>query len=219
MKLIFICFTLFSFLGILRTSAQELRKVSLINAEKEAHEIAKYEFVNKYDGYEVLCLFKNNTYTYRIAMTGQTEFSNGIWEKEDSEIVLNSAIKKEDVPVELKFFNSFDSSKRVYKTKVQIPINLNGQLLSDSKVFINDDSTYAFPFFDTLVGSYDKIKKIKVEFGDGFKTDWISIPAGDFKQLLIVAQIDFLFSSYVAFRNKRFKNLERGLIAKLEGQN
>jgi len=213
---ILLSFTILSYLlvGSIYVDAQKLKKTVLTKVDSANGMIAKYELGNRYDGYESLYLFRDRKYKYDIVSTGGEAFSSGSWERKGTDIILNSTIRKENVPVKLELLDSEDSLKRIYKTKIQIPINLKGQLLSDSKIFINDTSTYVFPFFDTTVGRYDKISRIKVDFGSGFKSDWISVPAREFKQVIVVAQVDFLFPTYIAFRNKRFKFSNGYLTAK-----
>ena len=185
--------------------SQKLRKLPLDKTDSAAGVVAKYRYTHMYDGYLSLYLFQDKKYKYDFVSTGTIAYSSGSWVKEESDILLTSAVQKDSVPIKIKLLTSVDSSVRVYRTKFQIPVNLKGQLLSDSRIFVNDTSTYIFPFFDTTFGSFGEIKRIKVDFGNGFISDWVSLSATDFKQLLVVAQMDFVPQSYISLRNKRYK--------------
>jgi hypothetical protein len=192
--------------------AQSLKKSSLTKYDSAVHIVAKYEYVNRHDGFERIYLFKNKTFKYDYEWTSiGHKFSNGRWEIRDSELILRSAIRKDSIPVKIKFLDTMQS-RRHYKTGFQIPINLRGELLPDSRIFINDTFTFVFPYFDTLIGNYGKINRIMIAFGNGFKSPWVPMPQSKFNELLVIAQINFTLASYVGFKNKRFRILNKSIV-------
>jgi len=185
--------------------------------EQEEKNGVKAVFINTAFEYSAkLTLFKNATFTYEENATNHI-FSGGKWINKNDVIVLNSEIDSNEVFVKLLYFDSdtvrtyYEEAQNsqmnapLYRTKFQVPINLKGSPFPDSRIFVNNDSSYCFPFFDTCVGEVSSFNKIKIDFGDGFKTKWIMLNNRHFKRLLIVAQYSFLFNDYLAFRNYKLK--------------
>jgi len=138
--------------------AQSLIKLTLTKHDSTVQVVAKYEYLNRFDGFERIYLFKNKTFKYDYEWTSiGNRFSNGTWEiRGDSVLILNSVINKDSIPVKIKFLDSIKSGQH-YNTCFQIPVDLKGELLPDSRIFINDSLTYAFPYFDTVVANADDI--------------------------------------------------------------
>jgi hypothetical protein len=193
---------------------QPMAKLKLTKDDSSAHMIAKYEYVNSRDGFQRIYLYKDRTFKYDFDWTAiGNRFSNGTWELNgDSVLILNSSINRDCIPVKIQFLDSVNSGKH-YNTCFQIPVNLTGEELPDSRIFINDTSTFAFPFFDTLIGRYVRVNKIKIDFGNGIKSSWIPIEQRKFNYLLVIAQVEFKLASYEFFHKKRFRVLKDGIIS------
>lgn len=185
--------------------SQGLKKANLTKQDVDDGVVLKYQYIGDVEGGVALRLFKNQQYRYDLITSGYEVFSSGIWTFNDSEFILNSFLQKEDVPIKINYLDSISSPERIHKIGMQIPVNLKGERLSDSRIFLNDDSAYAFPYFDTIVGTHARIDRIKVAFGNGFESKWIPLTLMPGKQLLVIAQIDFPLTSYLVFQNKRFK--------------
>ncbi|HWB25387.1 MAG TPA: hypothetical protein VG738_07895 [Chitinophagaceae bacterium] len=186
---------------------------------------AKYISVS-FENYFELELYKNYRFYYQYTSTGTSEFSNGKWKRKGDTILLSSGIDSNDVPTKYHFFNTdtvkiffarqnaySDSNRPIYSTIVQVPVNLHGDLIPDAKIFINNDTTYCFPFFDTCVGNFTDIVRIKVDYGDKFKSRWIPVNKKAPKRLLCTAQVDFLFKNYICLYNHRLLIKENSLIS------
>jgi hypothetical protein len=222
-------FIKFSFLTIslvhisLFLNAQIFKKVELKKQDRKKG-IQSVFMCSEFEYSAKVTLFNNKTFIYEEGTTNHSVFSNGKWTKERELVILNSAIDSNDVPVNIYYFrsdtvrsyydraNAFQMNIPVYKTKFQVPINLKGSLLPDSKVFMNNDSSYCFPFFDTCIGKANSLDRIKIDFGNGFKTKWIKIKRKNFKRVLIIAQSKYLFKEYLIFKSKTFQIKGRNFI-------
>jgi hypothetical protein len=191
--------------------AQPLYKARLSSEDVKDGVLLKYHVVSEFDGGVVLRLYKNKQYRYDVETSNYQGFGMGIWTSSDSEFVLNSFLQKENVPIKITYLDSVSASERIHKIGMQIPVNLNGERLPDSRIFLNDDSIYAFPYFDTVVGSPIRVSRIRVDFGDGYTSRWTPIAPMAGKQLLIIAQIDFIPASYIVFKNERFRKTPKSL--------
>jgi len=149
-----------------------------------------------------LTLYKNSKYDYQYQSTNYSIFSSGTWEKGNDLISLTSEVDSNNVPV--KFY--FDSTNSNPKTQLAIPVNNKESQFPDSRIFINNDSTYCFPYFDTCIGKFAYIKKIRVDFGNGFKTKWLFFEKSNFKHLQIVVPVDYTFEKYISFKGYKFKD-------------
>jgi hypothetical protein len=107
------------------------------------------------------------------------------------------------VPVAIKYLTNNDTIK--IKSLFLMPINLKSDKFPDARIYVNNDTVYCFPFFDTCIGNYATIDKVKIDFGDGFKSKWIKVKFEESKKILLIAQTEFIFSSYLSFKKRRYK--------------
>jgi hypothetical protein len=187
--------------------SQDLKKIPLTRVDSAARVLAKYEYTGVPEGYINLTLFENKRFHHAIAGATHGLYCEGTWEEKDSNIVLTSDFQKTSIPIKLEYLFSGDSAKTGSRCFFQIPVNLKGEHLSDSKVYINDDTAFCFPYFDTCVGDLAIINRIKVDFGNGIKSKWVPVNNGTYKSIHIVAEIDFSLSSYLFLNRKTYRNL------------
>jgi hypothetical protein len=150
-----------------------------------------------------LLLYSNKKYYYTINSTNYHAFSKGKWSINNTDIYLSSDIIDSAVPVAIKYLKN-DNTINI-KSPFLIPANLKGDRFPDARIFINNDTTYCFPFLDTCIGFYPIINKIKIDFGDGYKSKWIKVYLEENKKIQFIAQTDFVFSSYLNFKKRRYK--------------
>lgn len=200
------------FLSIATVQAQTLKDKHL--SASEIRKGIKHAYFNhSFENYHDLILYKNYRFAYKCQSTNYTSSAYGRWRKRGDFLYLNSDIDSNNVPVKIYYFDTDtiktfwlrDTSIKVYSTKMQVPVNLKQTFLSDSRIFINDDDAYCFPYFDTCFGNIKSIDRIKVEFGSGFRTRWINVEKRDVRRMLIIAQVNVSFDEYRCFKNHRFK--------------
>lgn len=208
--LFFISFWVFS-----NAKSQHLVNISLSDHEKKKGILAIYSYHNREDGGITLVLYKGNRYHYSMATTGYDAFSKGKWYRRGNKLTLISDFDFTNIPVQIKYIDEIDSKTNYRRTQFQVPVNMKSEPLSNSEIFINNDTTFCFPFFDTCVGIYKRIDSIKVDFGDNYKSKWIKLNANTEKKVMLVAQVDFLFSSYLVFRNQRYK-IVKGILMEIK---
>lgn len=182
--------------------AQNLKRTKVSDNEKNEGVIEKYISVGKYEGSETLLLYRNKKYYYAIESTNYRAYSKGKWSSKNTDVYLASDIVDTAVPVAIKHLASSDTLR--IRSPFFIPVNLRGDKFPDARIFINNDTTYCFPFFDTCVGNYSLINKIKIDFGDGFKSKWIKLNVEESKKVQVIAQTEFILSSYLSFK-RRYK--------------
>lgn len=188
--------------------AQDLMKTKLSADSARDGVAAIYTNVNRYDGGEELILYKNGKYKYLIRTTGWDGINNGKWTLKQQQLLLSSDIV--DSAVAIRIANP-DSPVAAGSTSFLIPVNANGDRLPDARIFINDENNYCFPFFDTCVGSISSIKRIKVSFGDGFSSRWTDVHLKGNKNILVIAEVSVLFSSYEKFNARKYRIIGSGL--------
>src|SRR5688572_20910119 len=215
MKLLIISTVLFVSAPV-TTIGQEFNKQKLGKEDISNGVLARYT-IESFENAVQLTLFKNHLFVYRYKSTGFDQFSQGKWRRNRNFLILTSNVDSNNVSTKCLLLESdtirtyferhkySDTNPPVYTTPVQVPINLKGELIPDAKVYINNDTTYCFPFFDTCVGGFRMIQRIRVHYGEGFKSKWIRINNSGFKRLLCIAQVDIEFNNYISFKNHRLK--------------
>lgn len=183
--------------------SQNLKRVKLSENEKKEGVVKKYSHAGKYDGSINLLLYSNKKYYYTINSTNYHAFSQGQWSIKNTDVCLSSDITDTAVPVVIKYLTNGDSIN--IKSPFFIPVNFKGDKFSDARIYINNDTTYCFPFFDTCIGNYTMIDKIKIDFGDGFKSKWIKLNFIESKKIQFIAQTEFILSAYLSFKKRRYK--------------
>lgn len=165
-----------------------------------------YYCASCYEGGIQLTLYTDSSYFYKLIGTGHKQISEGKWTRNKKDFILNSRIKQHGVPIKIDgvSYGSDLGGITSRKTPFIIPFNLNGEKIYDARVFINNDSTFCFPYFDTCVGKYKSIDSIKVNFGKGFTTQWIPFVWPQARYVKVTAMMDFSFEEYVVFENKKY---------------
>lgn len=193
--------------------AQTLKKQILKQIDISSGVHAIYQF-NAFENYFRIVLYRNHTFSYEETSTNYFSFSNGHWKKSKNVLNLNSDIDSNNVPIKIYYFNTdtvrdyLPNADRTlynsyYKTAFQIPVDYNKIDFPDAKIFINSDSSFCLPFFDTCIGNVSRYEKIRVDLGNGFKSQWKLLKKGDYKRILIVVQTDQKLSNYYSFVNQK----------------
>lgn len=182
--------------------AQNLDRVKVMENERKEGVVRKYSYNGKYDGSIDLLLYKRNRYEYFIRSTNYFAFSQGEWSKENRNIYLYSDVSDKAVPVLVKYLTN-DSVN--LKSHFLIPINLKGDRFPDARIYVNNVSTYCFPFFDTCIGNFDLLKRIKIDFGDGFESEWITLESSISKKIQPIVQTEFVLHSYLSFNRRQYR--------------
>ena len=91
------------------------------------------------------------------------------------------------------------------KSPFLIPVNLKGDMFPDARIFVNNDTTFCFPFFDTCVGQFSVVSRIKIDFGNGFQSRWINMKLEKGRKVLPVAKTGFVFTLFKSFKRRRYK--------------
>lgn len=196
--------------------AQDFRLLPLTQHNRQNGVLHIYSGGN-FEVLNQLTLYKDKNFYYQYKHLGSDIFSRGKWTQKDGVYILNSDVDSNDVPVKFLFFNTDtiktyydrtvykDSFPPTYKTNFQVPINLKAEPLLDAIIYINEEANYCFPFFDTCIGNNNKIEKVRVNFGNDFKSKWFPLDITDFKRSLCIAQVDFLFTNYISYKDYKLK--------------
>jgi len=218
MKKVFalIILTISCFCFSLPLAAQNFKKLKLTK-QNQIDGVQSIYLNVEFEGHQKLIIYRNNRFFYEEGGTEYSAYGEGVWKQRSNIITINSSIDSSNVPVKLYYFDT-DTTKTyywgardskleapLYRYKVQVPVNLKNNFLPDSRIYINNDSSYCFPYFDTCLGPINTYKKIKIDFGNGYKTKWIKIENKDFKRLLVVAQTEFELKNYLCLKHKKFK--------------
>ncbi len=206
-KIVMICF-LVSCLNISQIYCQDLHKIILSGEDSLTGALYKYEWRDTISvAFDGVIMYKSGAFYYYEGSGGHSAFSRGQWTQDGEYIILNSDFMKDRIPISLRYLGNDDTARKIYRTKFQVPVNSKGERFPDSRIYINSDSTYCFPYFDTCIGQIVSIDSIKVDFGNGYKTGWVHLRPKGFYKLQIIANVDFLFESYVPMNNRRYKTI------------
>jgi hypothetical protein len=159
-------------------------------------------------------LYKNHSFNYKYKSTNYFVESNGTWHKSGANIILNSEVDSNNVSVKIFYINADKSKSNAtidnpslsysnHKTIFYIPENVDKAPFPDSKIFVNNDTSFCFPYFDTCIGNIGKAKKIKIDFGNGFKTKWIPLEQKNYKSILVIVKTHNTFTNYHSFINQK----------------
>ncbi len=193
-------------------NCQYLKLRNLSKEEIAKGVIAGYAFIDTDRvAIEAVTLFKDTTFYFVTKHSVIASFCRGRWQKTKDVLTLINAIDRYNVPVKLGYSKQANGSSITTKTKFRVPLDINGKRLSDTRVFINNDTTFCFPFFDTCYGNINSIDSIKFDFGNGFFSKWMPAPPINNYQVLAIAQVDFDFSSFLYFKKIKYQILKSGL--------
>lgn len=197
-------------LNYLLLSGQSLKRKSLTKSDKENDVRWRYEYRSE-EGFwgKSLLLFKNGRYKYASGGCLQSFFSEGRWAVIDKVMVLNSDVKKNDVPVSVSYTE--DTTDIVNAFRFGIVRNRKGDLMTDAFVNINSDSVQCLPMAGGCGGAYNRIDSVRLLFENGFTSRWTRIANND-KYVLIKAEVDSKIEGYESFDNFRYRLAGKFLI-------
>lgn len=202
-------FGIFKFVFMFAAQAQLLECIPISDSERIAGIDKRYMNVNAYDGFIELVLYKNSVYQYRIESTNNSRFSTGNWKIKQNLLYLTSTLMHNNIPVKVDVQDGMDPQLR--KTVFTIPSDLLGNDYPDAKIFLNRYKSFCFPFFDTCVAVPSKIHRIKVDFGNGFRSSWIRKKADSRNRIILVAQTRENLNQYLVFKKRRYRIVDQGL--------
>jgi hypothetical protein len=191
------------------TRAQLLERCAVSDSERIAGVINRFLQVNMYEGFAELLLFKNNTYQYRIESTNYSKLSTGRWQSSNRLLYLTSSLKKNDISVKLYIQEETDSTNR--NSLFKIPTDIMGNSYPDTKVYTNNCRSFCFPFFDTCVAPPRKIKKVQLDFGNGFRSKWVRKKINSKSRIASVIQTKLDLNNYLIFRKRKYKFVDQGI--------
>jgi hypothetical protein len=194
-----------------------LAKGQSLKSQKINDEDAKKGIEKKYtwqeahaDGGVQLILFKNHRFKFIVSNLIGAKYGEGPWTIDKDVLILNTDIKKNDVPIEVVCNN--DTAGNINNFAISIPRDLKGNELVDCMVRVNNDSTTCLPSYGRCDGSYASIDSIKAVFDNGMTSKWISVPKGNGTQIHITVRIDFSILSYNILDNKKYKIYKDSLV-------
>ena len=150
-------------------------KIQTLSEEDARNGVEKKYLWQETHAYGVvqLILFKNHRFKFLVDKFTGTEFGEGNWKVDKAVIILNTDVKKDDVPIEVVCNNDIAGS--VDNFKVSIPKDIKGIDLFDCMVRVNNDSTTCLPSYGRCDGNYTFIDSVKVGFGNGMSSKWVSL--------------------------------------------
>jgi len=202
-------FGIFMFVFLFAAQAQLLERIPISDSERIAGIDRRYMNVNTYDGFTELVLYKNNIYQYRIESTNYSRFSTGNWKIKQKRLYLTSILMHNNIPVKVDVQDGIDPQIR--KTIFAIPLDLLGNDYPDSKIYLNSYKSFCFPFFDTCVAVPSKTHRIKVDFGNGFRSGWIRKKPDSKNRITLVAQTEENLNQYLVFKKRQYRFVDQGL--------
>jgi hypothetical protein len=195
--------------------AQDLKEIPLAQEAIKSN-ILKIYATSNFEAGVRYTLFKDSSFKFEHYAVAYHFYSSGRWHKDGKDYLLNSYIDSNDVPVEFKCItiqSEIDGITRKHpydkistiKTLFWIPLNLKHQPLPDSRIFINNDTTYCFPYFDTCINQFTPIQRVRIEFGNGFRSKWQTLPDTKFRKILCIAKTTVDLSEYISYKEYRLK--------------
>lgn len=208
-KTTFFIFFLLSFSVI---SGQDLKKISLTKTEKKEGVLSKYIFEESGAyGQIILLLYGDGYFKYSIFSFNRQSLSFGKWKFEKGILLLNSGIKKENLPISISY--SEDTSNRINGCRFNIIKNLSGKEVVDAFVLINNDTTRCLPSYSSCYGNYSSTDSIKVLLENGISSKWIKLKSNRVQQQIDISiDMDIMPSMYYVIDNRKYKMINNRLI-------
>jgi len=197
------------FVFLFAGQAQLLERIPISDSERIAGIDKRYMNVNTYDGFTELVLFKNNVYQYRIESTNYSKFSTGNWTTRRNLLYLTSTLRENKIPVKIEVQDGIDPLLR--KSIFTIPKDLLGNDYPDTKIYLNSYNSFCFPFFDTCAGVPPQINRIKVDFGNGFRSSWMRIKLDSGNRITLVAKTKENMNQYLGFKKRQYRFVDQGI--------
>jgi hypothetical protein len=203
----FVC--IFSFCT---TNGQNLKKIPLTNAEKKKRVLSKYTFDGRGEYVQiVLLLYGDGIFQYSMSSFNREALSSGKWKFEKGMLILNSDIKRDNLPVKISY--SLDTTSRINGCKFNSIKNLSGEEVSDAFVLINNDTTRCLPSYSSCYGNYFRIDSIKVLLESGISSGWFKLKSiTNLEQVDINIEMNILPSMYYVIDNRKYKMINNRLI-------
>lgn len=201
---------LFFCLLTISANSQNLKQTSLTMTDKKKGIVSKYEY-NATDSYsEIRLIFlKNANFEYTLRTFNQDVFSTGKWARKGNTLTLRSHLSTNNLPVKLVY--KTDTSDLINGFKIGVVRNLNGKLMTDGLVNINNDSIQCVPLMSLCYPQLTTIDSIRIVFENGMSSKWIKIEKQDYLQVVPIVQTNFLISSYIVFDNRKYQILKSSL--------
>lgn len=171
MRLLLLSFLLFSLVG----AAQDLIHMHITKTEESRSVQAHYQYESKDDHFAFidLWLLKDNRYEYKITSNVYNAFSEGTWKKSKSILTLTSSIKSDNLPIKVSF-RPKDSSDFDVK-RIAFVKDLNGKVIANVFVYVNNDSTSCMDGDLLCREEYDSINRIRVQYENwGLSSPWVT---------------------------------------------
>ena len=200
-KAIFISLLVLS--GIITYAQRIIRKIPLTKDDKSKGIISKYEYLPKhiYHVATTLTLYKSSKYEYYEDNIPQPFYSIGKWRMNKKNLILNSNLQQNEVPIKIKYI--IDSSvDKITKFSEVYDSKRNTYIYA--YVLVNNDSTICNPSLLFCKGSYIKIDSVKVLFGDRMCSKWIKVEDNPFQRLQFIIDTDENVIAYIPMHNKIF---------------
>ena len=182
--------------------------MTLSTAEVSHGVQAHYHFESKSGHFTIidLWLLKESKYEYEITSNVYNAFSEGTWQQSKGRLVLISHIKKNNLPI-LVSFRPKDSSDYDVK-RIAFIKDLNGKVISNAIVYINNDSTSCIDGDLMCNGKYASINKIRVQYENyGISSEWVNVrPFEGLLQVTILTKKEL--SNFLVFNPKRYQVLK-----------
>ena len=190
-------------------NSQELEKAQLSQKERQESVIEKYIFSGSEESI-ILLLYQNGAYSYNsfTNIIGE-RFSEGYWIRTGKILELNSSYGANRLPIYITYTKVLDKPNKI---GIQGVININGDVLENAIIAVNNDSTKCSTIMDTCLGSFHKIERVRVFLskGDCF-SNWIEVNQMSLGSLSIVVQSAIDFDKYLVFNNRKYCLSGKGL--------
>ena len=183
---------------------QSLKSQKINEEDIKSNIEKKYSWQDIHDeGAINLILYKNHRFKFLINGLSGTKRGVGVWRVKNDIVILNTDMKMNSVPVEV--VRNSDTKGNVDGFNISIPKDIKGNDLFDCMVRVNNDSTTCLPSYGKCDGHYTFIDSVKVVFGNGMSSQWVSVMGSQRAQIHITIQTDYPISSYYVLDNKKYK--------------
>jgi len=195
--------------------------ISMVNREESKDNITKNLFFNKdsvFASYQYrspdglagtfIKLKYDKSFSYFTGTDIQQSFSSGKWEIIKDTLILNSFIKKDDIPIAMREMRVAPKDSLV----VDWVKDLNGDIVKDATVFFNGDSVLScMPVFDECKVKAGSVKKIKLAFSNNCTTKWYGLKDIASNRIEPILNIDFPLNKYVFLTNRKYLIRKSGI--------
>jgi len=191
-------------LMVYRSNGQTLAIQKLTSADIKSGVEKKYFWQEDHAYGQVhLLLFKNHRFRFSVNKFIETEGCEGKWIEDGGVISLTSDIQKASVPIQV--ICNDDTTGRINGFAISVIKNLKGTELLDELVCINQDSIKCDPALGQCNASYKSVDSIKVTFGNGMSSKWVSLINRKGAQIHILIKSEYPISSYFVLSDEKYR--------------